>query len=419
MNCSCYLFGTLPSRYTQYPDDGSSQVLGKLYPLCKAPTQVIVHRDDNLMYYCYIRKLSGSKYIGLAVVINGYHITKLGDVFTTFEKAVEKMARQGSIIHLTPDGDIVPSKGKLNDKGTEISSLLNSLELQVESDWHTDTLPPANYAEAKDSIKDFASTDNQQDKVRATYTYGYTIIYKEKDYDAIHLKGYRAVLSGLKQENEDLKARNMELQEENSRVKSEKQQETWRTLFIVCLVVCAIVVVNLYGSLSSTKSNLEAANQKITSLNSTIQGLNMDLSNKDNNIKTLESKVALLPPLTITDVAFGNVDNDGSIETGYGEKIYSNRSMFISPRITYDGNSPGEITLYCKMFRPDGSLSTGTSSPSWYSNSRTIYVVKGTNVTQVLSGWGNATKGYWGPGTYRYEIWYDSKCIWSGCFTLY
>ena len=426
MNCSAYIFGSLSSGYTQYPDDGSSQVFSKLYPLCKAPTQVIVHRDDNLMYYCYVRKLSGNKYIGMAVVVNGYYVTTLGDVFTIFEKAIEKMAHQGEIIRFAPNGDIIPAIGKLNDKGEEISSALSSLKLQAEGYWHADALPPVNYAEAKDSKRDFASTDNHQDKVRATYTYGYTIIYKEKDYDTIHVTGYRATLAGLKQQNDSLTAENTKLKEENARVKRQKKQVTWVILLFLGVVVCATGLYYLNDTLSHTKDNLENANYKIDVLNDTIQGLNTDLNNKDNYIQTLENKihtlegkVALLPPLTITDVDFANVYEDGSIETDYGERIYSDRSMYIRPRITYNGDSGGNIELYFKIFNSDGTLRKGTSSPAWYSFSDTMVVIDGKGETQTFSGWGNATKGHWEAGTYRFEVWYDSKCIWSGCFTVY
>lgn len=227
MNYTNYIFGMLSSGYTKYPDNGSSQVLSKLYPLCKAPTQIIVHREDNLMYYCYIRKLSGSKYIGMAVVINGYYITTLSNVFKTFENAVEEMVNQGELIHLDQNGDIIPSTGELRDKGAEIDRIRTSLKLQVESDWVANALPPINYAVSKDSKKDFASTDNSQDIICATYTYGYTIIYKEKDYDTIHMTNYRAVLSKLKQDNDSLIDENAKLKKNNAQLSKLKQDNDW------------------------------------------------------------------------------------------------------------------------------------------------------------------------------------------------
>lgn len=426
MNCSAYIFGVLSSGYTQYPDDGSSHVFSKLYPLCKAPTQVIVHRDDNLMYYCYVRKLSGNKYIGMAVVINGYYVTTLGNVFKTFETAVEKMVSQGSIIHFAPNGSVIPSISKLNDTDAEANTIIEALKTRVETYWTAVPLPPVNYAEAKDSKRDFASTDNHQEKVRATYTYGYTILYKEKDYDTVHVTGYRAVLSQLKHQNDNLTAENEKLKEENARVKRQKKQVTWVILLLIGVVGCSVGLYYLNENLSHTKGNLEDANYKIEYLNDTIRGLNTDISNRDNYIQTLQSeistlekKVALLPPLTITDVEFANTYSDRTIETNYGERIYSNRSMYITPKITYDGNNAGEIELYFKIFKSDGTLSKGTSSPSWYTYSNTMTVVARTGETQTFTGWGNATKGHWSAGTYRFEIWYSSKCIWSGFFTVY
>lgn len=425
MNISNYIFGILSSGYTQYPDNGSSQVLSKLYPLCKAPTQIIVHRDDNLMYYCYIRKLSNSKYIGMAVVINGYYITALSDVFTTFENAMEEMVHQGSLIHFAQNGNIIPSIGKLSDKGAEIEPIRTSLKLQVESSWHARALPPVDYAVSKDSKKDFASTDDSQDIISATYTYGYTIIYKEKDYDTIHMTNYRAVLSQLKHDNDSLVAENTKLKEENARVKRQKKQVTWVILLLLGVVLCSVGLYSLNDTLSRTKGNLKDANDKIESLNNTIHGLNTDINNKDNyiqklenRIRTLEEKVELLPPLTITKVDFANQYYDGTIETNYGENIYSYRSMYITPRITYTGNKGGEINLYFKIFNPNKTLSRGTSSPSWYSYSGTMTVVEGSGETHTFGGWGGSTKGHWAAGTYRFEIWYDTKCIWSGYFDI-
>ena len=75
MNCTVCIFGELSSGYTQYPEDSTSLFFKKLYPLCKATTQIAIHRDNSLMYYCYIRKLKGKKYIG---TLSKYYFSDLG-----------------------------------------------------------------------------------------------------------------------------------------------------------------------------------------------------------------------------------------------------------------------------------------------------------------------------------------------------
>lgn len=53
MNSSVYIFGNLRNGYVQYPDDYAQEVLGSFAIKSKSKTQVIVHRDKNLMYYGY------------------------------------------------------------------------------------------------------------------------------------------------------------------------------------------------------------------------------------------------------------------------------------------------------------------------------------------------------------------------------
>ena len=65
-----YFFGKLSNGYSQYPFDFTSDVLDKLISNAKAPTQIITHRSNNLMYYSYIRKLEGNKYIGICCLWN-------------------------------------------------------------------------------------------------------------------------------------------------------------------------------------------------------------------------------------------------------------------------------------------------------------------------------------------------------------
>ena len=65
MNSSVYIFGNLRNGYVQYPDDYAQEVLGSFAIKSKSKTQVIVHRDKNLMYYGYVRRLDVTgQYIG-------------------------------------------------------------------------------------------------------------------------------------------------------------------------------------------------------------------------------------------------------------------------------------------------------------------------------------------------------------------
>lgn len=123
-------------------------------------------------------------------------------------------------------------------------------------------------------------------------------------------------------------------------------------------------------------------------------------------------------PLIITDIEIANTYSNGDIETGYGNKIYSRNTMYLKPKIYYTGVVSGTKTLKVKLYKPNGSLSQGNSSPSGCSYDDSFYI-SSYSTTETLKGWGGQYKGHWDPGTYRIEIWYENTCLKTKSFTIY
>ena len=120
MNCSTYIFGELSSGYSQYPEDSSSNLFKSIYSMCNAPSQLIIHRDESIMYYIYIRKINAKRYIGLAVAINGYYFSQINSLFSLFEKQIELLAERGIIINYSKSGELTTSLSSLIKEETEI-----------------------------------------------------------------------------------------------------------------------------------------------------------------------------------------------------------------------------------------------------------------------------------------------------------
>ena len=85
MNVTVYLFGEFLGGYMQYPDDYTSKIFQNFQANAKMTTQIAIHRDGNLMYYGYIRKLEKDRYIGFCVVLNGLVLVRIDGLFTLFE----------------------------------------------------------------------------------------------------------------------------------------------------------------------------------------------------------------------------------------------------------------------------------------------------------------------------------------------
>ena len=191
-----------------------------------------------------------------------------------------------------------------------------------------------------------------------------------------------------------------------------------------------------YGSRETLNISTDGDSWSVVScpdwVTKSVSGNSLVLKVSSNNVRRREGVVRLKSDDIVTDInvnqqstltisissiKIGNVYKNNSIETNYGNTLYSSSTMFLKPRIYYYGYKSGSVTLYQKLYTPYG-LSTGTSSPSGYSTKTDVYLYEGNNTTE-LQGWGGERKGHWSSGWYRYEVWYNGKCLASESFYIY
>ena len=65
--------------------------------------------------------------------------------------------------------------------------------------------------------------------------------------------------------------------------------------------------------------------------------------------------------IRITNIKFGNTDDDGNIISDYGSTLYAPNILYLTPRISYEGlcSSSRSETFDVKIYKPDGSLKIG------------------------------------------------------------
>ena len=57
VNSSIYIFGSFDNGYTQYPDNYAKEIYQNFFAQARSKSQIVIHRDKELMYYGYIRQL--------------------------------------------------------------------------------------------------------------------------------------------------------------------------------------------------------------------------------------------------------------------------------------------------------------------------------------------------------------------------
>jgi len=235
MNTKAYIFGNLQGGYTQYPDDYSNDIFNKMLEKSNAPSQMVVHRSEDIMYYGYTRQLSNDQYIGFCVMLNGLMIVNVDGLFNLFETNFERIPLDGQLLSIADDGELETRvERNFNEKHTAVEDVLQNLcnSFQTLASYAC-KLPSVKYSNSKDEIKQFAVSDPNDQIVEATHTVGYTYIYKDKDYETARLGSYREKVATKAKENKHLqqqveaeRAKNNQLQQqvEAERAKNEELQ---------------------------------------------------------------------------------------------------------------------------------------------------------------------------------------------------
>lgn len=293
-----YFFGKLSNGYSQYPFDFTSDILDKLISNAKAPTQIITHRSNNLMYYSYIRKLEGNKYIGICCLWNDRYTEKISELFKLFENTFDKLANKGSIIYLTNNGKFDSSLTDFRLKTEDINDTFNSIQYKLDGLYAgAKSLPPTEYSISKDSIQTYSIKDDASTIIKATYTYGYTYIYKDEDYDSVEMKRISNVVATVNAKNEQLIEQNNQLKKQIEEVIAKKKQYKYVAMLIVAIIACAIGIYYLNYNLSFTQTSLDNANDEIfqkdielNQKNDTIALLKNSISDKERKCERLEEE---------------------------------------------------------------------------------------------------------------------------------
>lgn len=250
----------------------------------------------------------------------------------------------------------------------------------------------------------------------------------ENDDEAQQLKdqieGYKETIESLQERIDAQKSEitNLTNQLENER---KKKGGKWGWVFVVLFLAAAITAYMIWDDrqylswyysdqIISLKNEVSSLRQEKEDGNSQMN----DLRTKYNSLETKYNELKNHYPLIIDDIQIANTYYDGEIETDYDGYIYSGRTMYLKPKLTYRGYVDSPKTLKIKWINPDGSLRSGTSSPTGFSQSAEYSIYEGKQ-TLLLFGWGGTNMGHWGAGTYRIEIWYGSVMLKSKSFTIY
>lgn len=437
MNHSIYIFGDLGSGYSQYPDDFAKSILSKGIENIKANSQIALHREGNLIYYSYYRKLLGGLspkgFIGFSICFNGVFCTDTAALFNLFERGVTDLAVSGRLIEFSTDGDLLPKAGVLYLQKKEIDRIVASLSSEIERIATTSfkNLPPYNYCVGVDEEKHCAVTDVEKELPKLLKAANNIVIHKDSDYKTAQFLGFAKQLSDLFSANQELNKQNENLSNKVASLNKQKRQYKLVTALSILFLLAIIGIIAFGHNILTLRGEVENKDSIIVEKNEEIDSLEKNVSRKEATISSLKrniaSKETLISqrdsfmlgftsstpcPIAISKIEIKNEDQD------YGATLYSSNTTYIYSRMSIHSLIDGPVDIYVKFYTPYG-LSLGNESPFGYSYKSTATLYKNQITTVDISGWGNSVNGSWKAGSYRIEYWYNDICLGTKSFTIY
>ena len=288
MNCTIYLFGKLGQGITASVNDYTKNFFEEFISKANAPTQIIIHRNGDIMNYGYVRKIENDHLFGICAQINGQYLLSTDKLFEVFENIITNITVRGDILYLNRQGNLEATTSNLLDKPDEIERAITNCQQEFERLSTTcRTLPHIDYSTTDSDINYFRETDNSEVIISASVKNGYTFIYKDRDYDSLALSGYRSTLSTLNKENENYKK---QIAEQDTKLKNLERAKKQMGAVVSLLVIMFIGSIVFFNTIEEKNANLMDREQTIEEQkaeNSSLARKNKEIQKEKTDLQSL------------------------------------------------------------------------------------------------------------------------------------
>lgn len=201
MNSTIYLFGYLNEGFTQYPSNSATKIFRNQIDLAQCVTQIVTHRDGDLLYYSYIRKLEGDsngnpKLVGIVLLLNGAMFIDINLLFSFFEKLFCNLAYGNEIIGIDDSGNIVPMCSSIMFKEHEVDRITKYIREELSNlELYLSNLPPLCYEISINENCYALYNEGNERLTKLIAKYPYVCINKSEYYNTKELSDYLSQVS--------------------------------------------------------------------------------------------------------------------------------------------------------------------------------------------------------------------------------
>lgn len=244
-----YFFGLISGTFVSFPHDHTAVIFKTAIKKVKNVSQIILHRKDNLLYYCYLRRVDEKSIFGISLCLDCIY-TDLNHIFELFDNIFADAIEKGDLLMIDGRGRISWTTLNLSSNTVAINEYSRNLIEQIRfSKKDTTELPPVDFSV---SINDCIELSLENDKnTISDATKRYCNIYIAKTNSEIErvtsfnnlLLFKDGIIERIGNDLKEEQKRCSELKSANLKLKAKQKSIVWVSIFGL---ISAIMFVILY-----------------------------------------------------------------------------------------------------------------------------------------------------------------------------
>ena len=387
-----YFFGTFANGFASYPQDHTKSFFQDFIKKARLASQIVLHREGNLLYYGYVRRMNESDNIGICLCLDCIYI-KTEYLFSVFDDAFADLVERGEILKINGNSEILWAIDNFHSEPVAITECSNNIIESINvSVFNSQPLPPVDFSVSVNDCLELG-LDEGEDIISDATTRYCNLYIARKESEIERITSFRNLINlknqELKKLNDSLVAKINQadnLKTENKKLQAQKKQYRNVVLLAFAILICGVGLFFLYDNLNSTQGQLTKAESTIVDkenairkLNASNNSLRLCLDNEKQEKRDLKNKLSDI----CTRTPF--------IITGYNinaEEV----------TIDYYAVEQKNITVYLKAINE--------SEPEVVSNSHSVTIYEGNNRLKLRFNYRLNTENY-----YYVNILYNGNVI--------
>ncbi|MCX4331443.1 MAG: hypothetical protein OSJ24_04505 [Muribaculaceae bacterium] len=298
MNFGFHIFGNPDGRFSQWPDDETSEQNSAAAARLddKSRRTLTIHREGTVVSYVYAERLAADTFVGFRLTLASMQISRPVELMALLGQVVDMMLTRGRFLRYTDSGlptYAVPSFGVCKDEIENIRSFIDYHLGAFVSHYGCESLK--GYPDDR-TLKQALLTDGDNAIMALTYQH---VTVEVIDRSLSSRSQLADSIAALSKNLASLRTKVSKLADENTRLHRQKKQYKAVLIMMALLMAAAGGLYSLRSNLVSARHELADAAERIHSdsiqiltLNDSLYGTRRELKNTQQELEVAEKSVA-------------------------------------------------------------------------------------------------------------------------------